>query len=332
MDLSYFGPGKHFAFPYKDKTGRESLVVVLKYTFAIGPDGRVAVDERDAVEPSPVDEYNGPDATRASIRRPSDLFEDKPGTDVILVGHAHAPLRSNAASMDVSLRVGPIAKTVRAHGLRVWTEGVFGRLAPGPARPIQEPVPLIYELAYGGLDLSNPDKPVGEPRNTVGRGVARDSKKLVGQPAVQIEDPDDATKPAGFGALHRHWQPRAAFAGTYDDAWLENKAPFPPDDYDPRFNVSVPHDQWSPAPLRGDEPIEIRGATPEGIWRFQLPRLALGFSSTVGGTRTEHRSHLDTIFIDADRYRAELTWRAQVPMPRKYEMLERVYIVEKRIR
>ncbi|AGP36441.1 DUF2169 family type VI secretion system accessory protein [Sorangium cellulosum] len=335
MDLAYFGPGKHFAFPYKDKAARETLVVVLKYTFKIGPSGRAEFDE-DAAAPSPIDEYNGTDASRASIRRPSDLYEHKPGTDVILVGHAHAPLRGSATHVDVSLRVGPIAKTVRAHGPRVWKQGLRGGLAPGPTRPIQEPVPLLYELAWGGLDLSDPERPVGEPRNLVGRGVAPDPAKLVGQPAAQLEDPAHpldgrSPAPASFGAIHRHWQPRAAFAGTYDDAWMESKMPLPPDDYDPRFNVSVPHDQWSPAPLRGDEPIEIRGATPEGLWRFQLPRIAPGFSSRARGARAEHRSHLDTIFIDADRSRVELTWRAQVPMPRKYELLERVYIVEKQI-
>jgi hypothetical protein len=35
--------------------------------------------------------------------------------------------------------------------------------------------------------------------------------------------------------------------------------------------------------------------------------------------------------IDADQQRAELTWRAAVPMPRKYEMVERLLVFEKRL-
>ena len=110
---------------------------------------------------------------------------------------------------------------------------------------------------------------MGEPRNTVGRGVAREPRSLVGQPAAQIEElsrPIGASgnTPVGFGALHRHWQPRASFAGTYDQAWMDTKMPLLPDDFDPRFHVTAPPDQWSELPLRSDEVVEVKGATPEG--------------------------------------------------------------------
>jgi hypothetical protein len=323
------------AVPVKDKTGRSVLAVIAKWTFAVDASGHVELDA-EGREPDLADSYNGEDGATSSIRRPSQLFEHKPGTDLLLIGHAHPPLRGSASSVDVSLRMGPIAKTVRAHGLRVWQAGTFGGLVAGPSRPLREPVPLIYELAWGGQDTTT-DKPMGEWRNTVGRGVARSYRTLVGQPAAQLEDP---AKPIGagdnvpmcFGAIHRHWAPRKDYAGTYDEAWEETKMPLLPDDFDPRFHVCVPHDQWSPTPLRGDEPIEVRGATPEGLWRFSLPRLAPGFSSVVDGRRSEHRTHLDTILIDADALRVELTWRAAVPLPAKYERVERVMIFEKDIR
>jgi hypothetical protein len=201
---------------------------------------------------------------------------------------------------------------------------------------VREPVPLIYELAWGGVDLSDPARPLGEPRNYVGRGVTRAPKSLVDRPAAQLEDPTNplggrGNVPACFGPIHRHWQPRASYAGTYDQAWMETKMPLPPDDFDPRFHVCVPPDQWSPVPLRGDEPCEIRGATPEGVWRFQLPRIAPGFSSFTKERVQDHRTHLDTLLIDADTRRVELTWRAAVPLPRKYEMLERVRVIEKTV-
>jgi hypothetical protein len=330
MNVASVAPGKLANFAVKDKHGRTLLAVVQKVSFRVDARGRVELDD-DGPEPDLIDTYHGDDRGTSSIRKPSQLFEYKPGTDVLLLGHAHPPRGSAATSVDVSLTIGPIAKRARVHGLRVWQRGVFGGLTPGPGCAIREPIPLVYELAYGGMDLSDPEATVGEPRNTVGRGVARDLDKLIDQPAAQIEDPADPRAPVGFGAIHRHWQPRASFAGTYDEAWLEAKAPLLPDDFDPRHHVSVPPDQWSVAPLRGDEPCEVRGATAEGVWRFQLPRVALGFSSMALGKRTEHRTHLDTILIDADAGRIELTWRAAVPLPPKWEHLDQIVVFEKTI-
>lgn len=335
MDPATDIAGRYSSVPMKDKNGREVLVCIVKYTFRVDPTGRVDLEpEESAPAPYVADECNGDDPAKASIRKPSDLCDFKPGTDVLLIGHAQPPRGSSVTHVDVSLRVGPISKTVRAHGLRVWEPGTFTGIQPGPALPIREPVPLIYELAWGGQDLSDPAKPIGEPRNYVGRGVARDAKSLVGRPAAQLEDPARPISgrnnvPWSFGAIHRHWQPRASFSGTYDQLWEETRLPLLPSDFDDRFNVTVPHDQWSPTPLRGDEPIEVAGATPEGIWRIQLPRVTLGFASYVAGRRSEHRSHLDTVLVDADARRVELTWRASVPLPRKWEMLDRVIIFEK---
>ncbi len=328
MNVANRTDAKHLALPIKDRDGRDQLVVIAKYTYRVDRHGVVERDD-EGVEPSPVDVPNGEDPATSSIRRPSDLFDYKPGTDVILVGEAQP--RGGATCVDVSLRMGPIAKTVRAHGLRVWQRGMFGGVSPGPAMPIRAPVPLVYELAWGGLDLSVPEKPLGEPRNYVGRGVARNPASLVDKPAAVLELPQSplgerGNVPASFGAIHRHWQPRAAFAGTYDAAWEEARMPLLPRDFDPRFNVCVPHDQWSQVPLFGDEPVEVLGATPGAVWRFRLPREVLRFSSLQGGTRREHRTHLDTVLIDAAAMRVELTWRAAIPAPQKLEQLDEVRI------
>jgi len=334
-EVSYFGPGKFMTHPIRDRTGRERLIVILKYTLRSDASGRTWFEEEEPSDIVTADVTEGDPAT-SSIRKPSDICDEKPGTDVLLVGHAH-PMSRGATATDVTLTMGPVQKTLRIHGLRAWQWGTFGGLLPGPARPIVEPVPLLWELAWGGLDLSDPEKPVGDPRNTLGRGVARDPKRLVGKEAVQIEYPDKPVSgkgvntPAGFGALCRHWEPRLGYAGTYDQAWMDHKMPLPPDDFDPRFNVTAPADQWSRLPLRGDEMAVVTGATPEGLWRIQLPRLAPGFSAVISGRRSEHRTHLDTILIDADKKTIEMTYRAAIPMPRKYELIERLIIVERKV-
>lgn len=318
-----------------DKDGRQFVVPILKYTFEIDANGTARLAEQQ----SPidlVDTYYGEDGATSSIRRPSQLFEQKPGTDVILIAEAHPPQGREVAHTDVMLHVGPIRKIVRAYGFRVWQTAAMGGLTPGPAMPIRKPVPLIYELAWGGQDLSVPDRPLAEPRNYVGRGVSHRPKELVGQPAPQLEDPDHpigsrGSIPAAFGAIHRHWQPRMSYAGTYDAAWKDVRMPLLPEDFDTMYHVCVPEDQWSRTPLRSDEPIEVLGVVQEGSIRSQLPRLAPGFSSVVAGRRQDHRTHLDTILINAVERQIELTWRAAIPMPKKLELLERIRVVEKQV-
>jgi hypothetical protein len=65
--------------------------------------------------------------------------------------------------------------------------------------------------------------------------------------------------------------------------------------------------------------------------RLQLPRFSPGFSSFVGSQRTDHRTHVDSVLVDADARRVELTWRAAIPLPRKHEMLDRVNVFEKEL-
>lgn len=324
--------GVHAAIPMRDAEGREQLVCILRVSFDVTPGGAVAI-AKDGRPPLLVDEATGPDPATSSLRRASDLSVTKPGTDVVLLGHAHPPAGREVGSVDVRLRVGPIDKAVRVFGARVFHEASFGRIEPGPPAPLGAPVPLVWERAWGGTDASDRAAVLAHPGNPLGRGVARDPRSLVGREAPSIEavsGPREA--PAGFSPLHRHWQPRAAFAGTYDEAWQRTRMPIAPLDYDARFEVAVPHDQWSPRPLRGDEPVEILGATPEGAWRFALPRFAPGFTSQGDdGRRVSHATHLDTFVIDADARRCELVWRAAVPLPAKWQRLERVTIVAKRL-
>jgi len=50
-------------------------------------------------------------------------------------------------------------------------------------------------------------------------------------------------QPAGFGFLGRPWSPRIALAGTYDEKWLEEQHPYPPQDTDYAYWNGAPKDQ-----------------------------------------------------------------------------------------
>lgn len=316
--------------PMDDRHGREVLVVIARMTFAVSAEGVVSI----ARPPSPVRLAAERTSTsaHASLRFPSDLVEEKPGTDVLLVGTAH-PSAPEMTRQQVSLRVeaahGRVHKTLDVHGPRVWQAGLFG-LAPGPAAHLS-PTPLVYELAYGGIDTTDPARPLFEPRNPSGTGFHERRAGLVGRPAPVIEDPraplgSAHPAPAGFGPIAPHVSPRAERKGTLDDAWRRERAPLRPLDFDPLHNCAAPPDQWLAVPLLGDEPVEVLGATPGGAWRFRLPRYGPVFRASVRGQESLCETHLDTYLIDADRHRVELTFRTRIPLPRKTEQLERVLI------
>lgn len=52
-----------------------------------------------------------------------------------------------------------------------------------------------------------------------------------------------AYKPAGLGFVGRAWAPRLALAGTYDEKWLEEQHPYPPQDTDYGYWNGAPADQ-----------------------------------------------------------------------------------------
>ncbi len=316
--------------PMDDRAGREVLVVMAKMTWSLSATG-VATIARPI---SPVRIFDVPrsDAAFASLRHSSDAVEEKPGTDVLLLGTAYPP--RDTTKMNVSLRVeaghATLHKTLVVHGPRVWQAGLLGGLGPGPSGKMG-PTPLVWELAYGGVDATDPDAVLADYRNLSGTGFLERRAGLAGRPAPAIEDPatplsSRSPAPAGFGPIPAHWQPRSLRIGTLDEKWKWERAPLRPLDFDPRHHSCAPDGQWMETPLLGDEPVEVLGATPDGALRFRLPRYAPVFHSTVRGETFEHETHLDTFTIDADERRVELVWRVSVRLPRKTEHLEKITV------
>ncbi len=320
--------------PIDGRSGHRLLLVVAKITYRVTQSGTVRVAEEQA--PIRTRDVRFGDAW-SSILYPSDYCEDKPGTDVIMVAQAYPPPGERVKQHDVTLRVGSVMKAVRVFGPRRYVRSVTGAAVPGPPEPLG-PTPLLYELAFGGTERVDGETHM-HPENGVGRGFAR-QRSVIDQPAHQLEvlplGGAKGTEPAGFGAIDRTWVPRVGHAGTCDAQWARERAPILPEDFDPLHNCAAHPDLRSPAPLAGDEPVEVVGATPEGVWRFRLPRFTPRFTSVLrktsaapDGLATRHPTHLDTFLIDLQdpaARRVELTWRAAVRLPHKYEMLEAVDI------
>jgi hypothetical protein len=309
-------------------------IVIMKELFRV--DERQQVQRIGDAKIRVTDEHWDPEAPEtSSIRLPSDLVAEKPGTDVLVVGAVMAPDRKPARALDAFVRVGAIEKVVRAHGTRVWYHGAKG-LALSAAQPF-EAVPLKWELAYGGSDFSDPKHPLEEARNPVGRGLARQARDLVDQPGPQLEDPRDPIAesrrpaPVGTGALGRHWEPRRRYVGTYDDKWMQDRMPLPPFDFDVRFNQVAPPDQITPAHLRGGELVQLGNLSPLGALQFALPRLQFFVGARTDDGMTEHRSVMDTVVLLPGARQVEMTWRAVVPLPKRRARLRFVQVHEKEV-
>src|SRR5262245_39062395 len=88
--------------PMLDPRGRDGLVRIAKVTYEVSLSG-VATVPLDPASVRLVEERRG-DGKWSSVRLPSDLCAEKPGTDVVLVGTAQPP-DASATAMSVSLRV-----------------------------------------------------------------------------------------------------------------------------------------------------------------------------------------------------------------------------------
>jgi hypothetical protein len=288
----------------------------VKGTFALGD--RLTLAEEQAPVTLAAEHYGEPG--RSSIRVPSDISLMKPGTDVLLIGQAYAPGGRSTMQMDVTLRVGPISKRVRVFGDRVWRMGVT------MSRPAAfDTMPLVWERAYGGVDASR-RKVRAEPRNPVGQGFrAPDSDNPkeelwlpnLEDPAHLISGLRHGPPPACFAPIAPHWEPRCSYAGTYDERWQRERAPYLPEDFDPRFFQIAPPDQVASGHLEGGETVEVQGASPAGMLRFRLPIVDLAVTYVLDGAARPAPAVLDTVIVEPDRDRLQMVWRSVIVCDKK---------------
>jgi hypothetical protein len=308
-------------FPLLDRCGRDVVVAVAKLAYEVDALGRPRVVAAPVRLEAERDDAGG-------VRYPEDVVVDKPGTDVGLVGTAYPPPRAPAAV--AWLQVGAVRKAVRLVGPRRYDRigrGVATTTAPLPLGP----VPLRYDLAFGGSARAADGALVEQPENPIGRGFALDPATLVGRPAPELEPPDEVADPAVraaacFAPIPPEWAPRRARHGTFDDAWARERAPIAPRDADPRATCWSAPGLWSEAPIAPDAPVEVGGVLPEGTWRFRLPPYVIRFAATVDGARRDLPSHLDGFLIDADARRVELTFRGAVRLPRPWDRLDAIHV------
>jgi hypothetical protein len=309
-------------------------VVVIKERFLVDHHGQTSPTHDADIRLADVP-WDADKPETSSIKFPSDVCLRKPSTDVVVIGSAISD-EGPVKELDVLVRLGPIERAVRVFGPRVWYRSSLGvRIAePTPF----ETLPLQWEYAYGGADFSDPKRPLEEPRNPVGCGVAHDTDDLVDQPAPRIEDPRDLiakakqkVRPAGLAPIGRHWIPRRNYTGTMDEYWQQERMPLLPADFDDRFNQVAPPELVAPTPLRGGERVQLLGLCADGVLQFELPRMHFFVGAGTDDAVTEYRPMLDTVLLLPNERAFELTWRTIVPLPRRPPRLRFVQVHEKEV-
>ena len=314
----------------RDKDGVHWWLVAVKATFNIAPGGRLRLADQQP-PPGLMPEYFG-EPGLLSLRCDSELLAVKPGTDVLVIAHAHAPQRKPAPTVPVALRIGQFQKILLVHGERAYSRGLTGVTTTRPQLFTKRPI--RYEFAFGGCDLSDPDprKHCIDERNPIGRGFARRAAHIVGKPAHTIEYPSGEPAdngPAGFGPIDPSWLPRRKLAGTYDAQWEQLKKPLLPDDFDPAFALSSPTDQRLQKPFAGGERVELVNMTPDGVLRFDLPRISLKFTTRISTRREQHHARMVTVLVEPEEKRLSVVWQSvlRVPSP-DADYLDETEIIE----
>jgi hypothetical protein len=319
-----------------DRDAVDTLYVVVRGTFTLAP-----APELGAEQPPPhaADVYWGEPGT-SSLKYAADVHVGKVGTDVALVGSAHAPRGRAVTEMLCAVSVAGRRKVVRAVGDRTWRGTVGGATPPAPFASM----PLVYERAFGGGDqessraagLAN-GRMASEERNPVGVGfrAVRRLRWGAGVRLPNLEDPQcpwralgDRPPPAGFGFVAPSWQPRRGYAGTYDEAWVVNRAPFLPRDFDPRFANAASAGLTLEEGLRGGEPIALDGVSREGSLRSVVPALRPRVEVIIAGKREAPPAQLETLLLEPDQQRMSLTWRAALRCDKRALRIERIHIRE----
>ena len=307
-----------------DRFGIDTLFVIIKATVTLRPS--LALAELQ-VPLTMADEYYG-DPAASSLRVASDMHIGKAGTDVVLIGSAWAPRQRPVPRSQVGMTVAGRQKTILVSGDRVWRGG-----KPSAPKPF-ESIPLVWERAFGGVHQRG-EQMLAEERNPVGCGFSggRSASDVEGLAVPNLEDAaaplqqiGESPTPACLAPIAPAWLPRRGFAGTYDERWQRRRAPYLPDDFDPRFFQSACPEFAFDRYLQPGEHVQVVGALPDGPIAFTVPESHLGVAVTIEGSPHYPTANLETLLIEPDENRACFTWRASVPCDRRALKVQTIVI------
>ncbi|KVC78107.1 hypothetical protein WJ47_20625 [Burkholderia ubonensis] len=313
----------------RDRDGAEVWVVAVKATYDILPDGCTSLShEQVPVHAGPV-----PHPESAGLLYDTDLGPAKPATDIVLNGHAWAPAGQPVTELAVEFTVGSLTRRAKVIGDRFWEKKTFHWKSSKPAPFLS--MPLVYERAFGGKRSASDDA----APNPVGRGIQPDEQGRIRLPNIEslkypVERLKDRPPVVGFAPIPSHWAIRRQYAGTYDQAWLDERFPLPPADLDARFWQCAPPEQQV-SHLKGGETISLLNLTPPGYaaggrLTFTLPKVSLGFQTHFYGDPMQRsRAVIHSLILEPDFPRVSVVHHMSLPCHPQVNRLSHTRIIVK---
>jgi hypothetical protein len=322
VQLNNYTPYQVDSAFYYDKEGREHLLVLAKATWRLPLSGQSAELSEHQVPLIDSDTATAQPGL-SSPEYESEYVPFKSSCDVLVLCCAYAPKGTPSSRVSVGVRVGGMSKTFTVTGRRKWQTGLLGVTIS-----MTEPKPFIkqaisYDIAFGSKCFTALNS------NPIGIGHYASFSKADGQDAPQIElidkpptDPSKSYPSLSFGPIGRSWEPRAAWAGTYDESWRKDRSPLLPKDFDTRYFQCAPKDQQVHQLLTDDQVTLINLVNPilapSGRIDFKLPDLSLEGSIQYKSDEIKALSmNADTLLIEPDKQRFMVTWRAAIPLGRR---------------
>jgi uncharacterized protein YjbI with pentapeptide repeats len=293
-----------------------SLTLIVKGTFQLQPDAVMALAEEQLFAGGD-EPYPDAEDPAAPPRYESDFAFTKPQTDVLLVGHCHAPHGEPVGKLSTEVRLGDWSRSLDVYGRREWNK-VRGRWTQSQPEPFTT-LEMRYEHSFGGPDCDENPVGIGFPE----KGLLRSGKPI---PAPQIVvsgegtlSPDEPSRAAGFGPEGRYNGRRLKELGTYDAAWEQQRWPWFPTDFVWDYFNAAQEEQRISGFLNGNEVVELRNLHPSRPrYETQLPSIRVRcFANPIGRMFFEVPMSLDTLWLDVDHEQAILVWRGHLEVDSK---------------
>ena len=237
------------------------------------------------VPPTIADEYYG-DPADSSLKYGSEMHIGKSGTDVLLIGSAWAAGKRPVTRMQVTMSVAGRQKTILVTGDRVWQGWTAVRVRSHSSRcrwsgnvRSAASIGTARRCWLRSAIRSDADSPAGDPPADM-QGLAVPNLE---DPAAPLQQVGQVPSPACFAPIAPSWLPRRAYAGTYDERWQRARAPYLPDDFDPRFFQCAAPEFAFDRYLQAGEPVQVAGVMPDGPIAFTVPDSHLNVAVTVAG-------------------------------------------------
>jgi hypothetical protein len=315
-----FGAAATFAYETDDT---QMMVLAVGGSFQMPPAGRIhdrPLTLAGVQPPPPMADLHFDNPATSTLRMPSQGTPLRPSPEIYLQGSAWAPRGHAVTRVQTWVRVGSCRKDVHVVGDRCWTHGLIGLRASAPA--LFTNMPLVYERVFGGtVRTSSNNILMQEPRNPIGRGLYASAKDALDQPLHNIEKPgesisdwSDHMTPWGYGPVPGAWQPRLAFAGTYNTEWAQTRLPLWPKDVDRRFFNAASPGLVFDGPLSAGEQVVLQGFDPDGYIAFTLPQLHVVVKSYFGDRVERSLMTLGSVSFDVDSHLVTFFWHHAVPV------------------